>query len=166
MRGAATLALAALIVSGCERQASAPPAATTRTSEPAPALAAPTLVATGTSEPAPAPPANAPLSLVGEWRVAGVDGAPIDAPIGIALSIDANSLGFDPRCAGFTWDYDYAAGQLTTKQRSPAAVCEIGYDPVLDRLATALSAVQSAKRTPANAIELTGGGHSVTLFSQ
>ena len=166
MRGAATLALAALIVSGCERQASAPPAATNRTSEPAPALAAPTVVATGTSEPAPAPPANAPLSLVGEWRVAGVDGAPIDAPIGIALSIDANSLGFDPRCAGFTWDYAYAVGQLTTKRRNHAAVCEIGYDPVLDRLAAALSAVQSAKRTPANAIELSGDGHSVTLFSQ
>ena len=150
MRGAAMLALAALIVSGCERQAPAPPA-----------------VATGTSNPAPAPPpANAPLSLVGEWRVAGVDGAPIDAPIGIALSIDANSLGFDPRCAGFTWDYAYAVGQLTTKRRNHAAVCEIGYDPVLDRLAAALSAVQSAKRTPANAIELSGDGHSVTLFSQ
>lgn len=166
MRGAATLALAALIVSGCERQASAPPAAPTETSNPASAPVTPPADAIRTSDSVPAPPANAPLSLVGEWRVAGIDGASIDGPSGIALSIGTDSLGFDPRCAGFTWDYKYRAGKLTTKRRNHAAVCEIGYDPVLDRLAAALSAVQSAARTPANAIELTGGGHSVTLFSQ
>lgn len=149
MRGAAALALTALLVGACGQEPAVPPA-------------------TGSSAPAPAATASreAPASLVGEWRVAGIDGQPVDAPIGIALSIDAQEIGFDPRCAGFTWDYRYSAGVLETMRRHPTAICAIGYDPVLDRLADALDSATTARRTPANAIELSGGGRSVTLFSQ
>lgn len=114
---------------------------------------------------APAPPVDAPASLVGEWRVAGIDNAEIDAPIGIALSIDAKTIAYDPRCAGFVWDYRYAAGALTPKRRQ-RPICEIGYEPVLDRLAAALDAARAVRRTPSNGVELSGGGHSVLLFSQ
>lgn len=152
IRGAAALALAALIGTGCDRQAAAPSPIASETGHTAPSAAA--------------PPVDAPASLVGEWRVAGIDGAPIDAPIGIALSIDAGTMTFDPRCDGFTWDYDYRAGRLATARRNPGAVCAIDQDPALNRLAAALDAVEGAARTPANAIELRGGGRSVTLFSQ
>lgn len=149
MRGAAALALAALLVGACEQERPVPPPA-----------------ATPTPAPSATPHADAPASLVGEWRVAGIDGQPVDAPIGIALSIDTQEIGFDPRCAGFTWDYNYSAGTLETIRRNPTAICAIGYDPVLDRLAEALDGATTARRSPANAIELSGGGHSVTLFSQ
>ena len=46
------------------------------------------------------------------------------------------------------------------------ATCRIAVHPEQQRLATALDAVTSAVRTPSNGIELTGGGHSVTLYSQ
>ena len=149
MRGLAGLALAAVFLGGCQQESANP--APMESSAAAPAVPA---------------PSNAPASLVGEWRVAGLDGQPIDAPIGIALSIQAGEIGFGPRCAGFTWEYSYSAGVLTTTRLSPTAICEIGHDPVLVRLAAALDQVRSAQRTPANAIELSGGDHTVTLFSQ
>lgn len=149
MRGAAALALAALLAGACRQEPPALPQA-----------------GSGSSSPVVSAPSEAPASLIGEWRVAGIDGQPVDAPIGIALSIGTQEIGFDPRCAGFAWDYNYSAGTLETIRRNPTAICTIGYDPVLDRLADALDGVTTARRTPANAIELSGGGHSVTLFSQ
>lgn len=149
MRGALALALAALLAGACEQERPASPSAPT-----------------GTPAPPATPRADAPATLVGEWRVAGIDGQPIDAPIGIALTIDAQVIGFDPRCAGFTWDYTYSAGTLEAIRRNPTAICAIGYDPVLDRLADALDRVTIVRRTAANGIELSGGGRSVTLFSQ
>jgi hypothetical protein len=112
-----------------------------------------------------AAPSPATAAVIGEWRVAGIDGAEIDAPIGIALSIDASTIAYDPRCAGFVWDYRYAAGSLSLKRRQ-GPICEIGYEPVLDRLAAALDAARTVRRTPSNGVELSGGGHSVLLFSQ
>ncbi|MFN3515632.1 MAG: hypothetical protein ACK4YM_00535 [Novosphingobium sp.] len=149
MRGAVVLALAALLAGACKQERPALP--------PAPA---------GTPAPPATPRGDAPATLVGEWRVAGIDGQPVDAPIGIALTIGGQEIGFDPRCAGFTWGYTYSAGVLATKRRRQAAICAIGYDPVLDRLAGALDRVTIVRRTAANGIELSGGGRSVTLFSQ
>lgn len=149
MRNAAALALAALLVGACQQERTiAPPVAENGSSENPPA------------------PANVPASLVGEWRVAGIDGLPVNAPIGIAVKIGEQEIGFDPRCAGFTWDYRYSAGTVETMRRNPTAICTIGFDPALDRLAVALDSAETVRRTPANAIELSGGGHSVTLFSQ
>lgn len=124
-------------------------------------------------------PDMALASLAGEYRVAGIDGTEVGGGIGIALTVTDKLIWFDPRCAGFNWTYTYAGGRLTTdrpqKPRTPGAplvaglggaTCRIGVHPEQQRLATALDAVTSAKRTPSNGIELTGGGHSVTLYSQ
>ena len=126
-----------------------------------------------------APDMTAPASLEGEYRVAGIDGAEVGGGIGIALTVTDKLIWFDPRCAGFNWTYTYAGGKLTTdrpqKPRPPGApytagpmapVCKIGVHPEQQRLATALDAVTATRRTPSNGIELSGGGHSVTLYSQ
>lgn len=66
------------------------------------------------------PPAYPALdSLVGEYRVAGIDGQPIDQPYGIALSIGENRISFSPECAGFVWTYEYAADGTLSTERHP-----------------------------------------------
>ncbi|HTM96019.1 MAG TPA: hypothetical protein VL100_09405 [Croceibacterium sp.] len=119
--------------------------------------------------PAPLP---APASLVGEYRVAGIDGDELNAPFGIALSIDGGRVSFEPTCAGFIWSYAYRDGALDIERRQeklhhpPPPVCAVAIHPAQQKLATALDAVNRAGRTAANGIELSGNGRSVLLFSQ
>jgi hypothetical protein len=116
---------------------------------------------------------------VGHYRVAGIDGSEVAGEIGIALTVTERMLAFEPSCAGFRWTYTYAEGALATDRpqkvpapgapltaRRMAPVCRIAVHPEQERLARALDAVTQARRTPSNAIALTGGGHSVTLYSQ
>ena len=124
----------------------------------------------------PAPAAETPASLVGEYRVAGIDGTEVGGGIGIGLSITESEIYYEPRCAGFDWSYTYGDGELSTERPGTpgprltagpqAPVCEVAVHPEKQRLATALDAVTRAERTPSNGIELSGGGHSVTLYSQ
>jgi hypothetical protein len=144
MRAPLVFAFSALTLAGCQTNADAP-------------------------DSPPLPPTEqaiaAPASLVGEYRVAGIDGTEVGGGIGIALSVTADEIAFDPRCAGFRWSYSYS-GRALAVRRHNGPVCKIGVHPEQQRLATALDAVTQVRRTPSNAIELTGGGHSVTLFSQ
>jgi hypothetical protein len=119
-----------------------------------------------------AAPLAAPESLIGEYRVAGIDGRSLDAPFGIALSITDGQVSFEPACAAFVWSYAYLKGSVDIERRQekrnhpPPPVCPEPVAPQLDRLATALDAVDRARRTPENGIELSGNGRSVLLFSQ
>lgn len=148
--------VAACLLAACQQPAEAPPPAPTPSATPEPGL-------------------PAPASLVGEYRVAGIDGAALDADFGIALSIDAGRVSFEPTCAGFVWSYAYSDGRLDIERRQealhragdpPAPVCAVAVAPEQRRLAAALDAVDRAGRTPANGIELSGNGRSVLLFSQ
>lgn len=116
-------------------------------------------------------------TLKGEYRVAGIDGDEVRS--GIALTIEDRMIAFDPRCAGFTWTYTYADGELTTDRpekprtaggpfvaRPMRPTCRIAVQPEQRSLANALDAVTKAVRTPSNGIELSGGGHSVLLYTQ
>ncbi|MEE4200974.1 hypothetical protein [Erythrobacter sp.] len=124
-------------------------------------------------------PVPAAGELPGEYRVAGIDGAEVSGGIGIALTITDQLIRFDPTCAGFSWTYTYEAGALRTdrpeKPREPGApytasikrpTCRIAVHPEQRRLAAALDAVSEVARTEDNALVLSGGGHSVTLFTQ
>ena len=117
-----------------------------------------------------------PASIVGEYRVAGIDGQPLDADFGIALSVTEDTLAYEPRCIGFVWTYTIEDGRIVT-QRDPAygpqpapgggmVSCLPAVSPQHRALAAAIDAAEEVRRTPANAVELRGGGHSVTLFSQ
>jgi len=134
------------------------PAALLAACQPVEAPAAPSSTETAQAE--------APASLIGEYRVAGIDGTEVGGNIGIGLSVTETNIFFEPRCAGFDWTYTYDSGALTTERPADRPVCKIAVHSEQQRLAIALDAVTRAERTPANGIELTGGGHSVTLFSQ
>ena len=114
--------------------------------------------------------------LVGEYRVAGIDGAGLQADFGIAVSIDGPMLSYEPTCAGFVWTIAEDAGAFTFT-RSPGfgptrqpdgtiAVCAVAVPPEMERLGAAVDAARRAWRTPANGVLLEGGGRSVLLFSQ
>lgn len=118
----------------------------------------------------------APASLVGEYRVAGVDGEPLNAEFGIALSIGADMISFD-NCQQIAWTYAYDAGVLTTS-RVPAGAseppsappqrlpCAAELPPAKQAMVEALDAANTARRTEANGIVISGEGRSLTLFSQ
>ncbi len=118
---------------------------------------------------------RAPQSLVGEYRVAGIDGEALDAAYGIALSITANEIRFE-NCQLVGWNYDYARGELTTdrigqpEQASDEAPqrlpCAAPFPPDIAKMVVSIDEAIGARRLPSNAIELWGGGHSLTLFTQ
>jgi hypothetical protein len=125
---------------------------------------------------APAKPAlGAVATLEGEWRVAGIDGQPLDQPIGLALSASKDEIWWAPRCAGFVRSYRIHGTSIRfapdTSVRpdssgNPPPVCTIAPPASVNAVLTALDAADAVVRTPANAIEISGGGHSLTLFSQ
>lgn len=154
--------LALLVLAGCQPPQAADPAP----SEPAPTQAAPPV-------PAPAPALPAPATLAGEWRVAGIDGREFNESYGLALSADQGAIWWEPRCAGVVRSYRITGGQVRfaalgspTPAATPPPVCAIGLPPRLAEVVRALDAATTIARTPANGIELRGGGHSLVLFSQ
>ncbi len=165
-------ALPCLLLAACAPQGSSgtPAASSTETAvaDPAPAPAA-------TPTPTPASTLAPVASLAGEWRVAGIDGADFNESYGLALSGSADELWWRPRCAGMARTYRIdglaisfgpPAGASPPASDTPPAVCAIGLPPRLAEVVRALDAATTVGRTPNNGIEISGGGHSVLLFSQ
>ena len=155
-----TLRAAAVLLCGCQAEPANPPTQKTRTVVPERSAQ-------------PAPPAVATLE--GEWRVAGVDGQPLDEPIGLALRASKDEIWWAPRCAQFVRSYSIAGTRLTIgpaqwlRSRPPADVpppCAIGLPPRLRDVARALDSAVQVGRTPENGVLISGGGHSLLLFSQ
>lgn len=139
--------------------------------QPAPRDEAPDTVAT----PSPAPTLEPIATLAGEWRVAGIDGEPLDESYGLALIADEKEIWWEPRCAGMIRGYTIDGLALATGPRvtdppastsTPAPVCLIARPPRLNDVARALQTAERVGRTPENGVLIEGGGHSVTLFSQ
>ncbi|TAD83766.1 MAG: hypothetical protein EAY70_01780 [Sphingomonadales bacterium] len=108
-------------------------------------------------------------SLVGEYRIAAIDGRAIDWPFGLTLSIAPDRIVFDGPCNGYAWDYRLK-GQALTLRRSaspdPDCLARARIHQLVFDLATAVDAATSAGRDPSNAVILAGGEHQVTLYSQ
>lgn len=118
----------------------------------------------------------APTTLQGGWRVAGIDGEPFDEPYGLGLMADETEIWWEPRCARMVRSYAISgdAIEIGTPPDPPAVaegvppppVCTIGIPPRLTDVVRALDNAERIERTPANGVRLSGGGHSVTLFTQ
>jgi hypothetical protein len=118
----------------------------------------------------PAAPRLQPVgSLAGEYRVAGINEASLDASIGLALSITDRVILFDGPCGRAAWDYELEGIRIrTVRVNYPDPDClgsRRAYNLVI-ALASAVDAVEFAGRTESNGIELSGGERSVTLYSQ
>ena len=136
--------------------------------QPAPAdPSAPADTATAvTSEGEPqAPSIPAPQTLVGEYRVAGADGQPIDLGWAMTVRIDGERIALTSQCLTPEWTYSYSGGVLETTP-IPKPVCERAYAQVEQAAMAALDEATDARRTPENALVLEGEGGSITLFSQ
>jgi hypothetical protein len=118
-------------------------------------------------------------TLAGEWRVAGIDGAALDEPVGIALSADDSEIWWEPRCAGAIVAYRIVNERFIQVEypepspRPPGAepappppVCAVAVPRSLDEAMTAIRAADRIERTRSNGVLLSGGGRSITLFSQ
>ena len=111
--------------------------------------------------------APAPVTLAGEWRVAGIDGQDFDEPYRVAFSADGDHIWWSPRCAGQTIDYNIDGNRFeAVSPPPPPAVCAIGYPERLPQVMAAILAAERIERTPANGIRLSGQGRSLTLFAQ
>ena len=114
------------------------------------------------------PAAEPTVELEGHWRVAGLDGEPIDAPYAIALVADQESIWWQPECALQYRDYSVSGSRFSAPMRSNAnlEVCDIGFPEELEQIWSALEAADHIERTPENGVQISGNGRSVTLFSQ
>ena len=162
MRHAAALILLGTV--SCTPAAEAPeePAGVT-----APAAEPTTAQASAAPEIAPREPATlVPASeLVGEWRVAGVDGQPIDLPYGVTASITADRIHVVADCINLAWSFAAESGTIETR-RVPVEGCGRGLAPQEEALVAAIDAATGFGRTPSNAMEIFTSRHRVTLFSQ
>ena len=118
----------------------------------------------------PAPPgvpegAIATGELVGEWRVAGVDGRAVNLPHAITVSIDATTIRYASHCVSGVWTYRAAGPSIVTRQ-VPQAMCDRGRYREERALDAVFSAPGAIRRTAGSGIDIAGGGHSITLFSQ
>jgi len=124
-------------------------------------------------------PADAPVTLAGEWRVAGLDGEEFDEAYGIALSADDSEIWWEPRCAAQAVRYRIDANRFEsvpppapptadagTGADAAVAVCAIGLPERLPEVMAAIRAADRIERTPQNGVRLSGRGHSLTLFGQ
>lgn len=113
-------------------------------------------------------------SLAGEWRVAGIDGRPLDEPVALALTGDERRLWWEPRCAGMARTYRldghritfHAAASKTPEDGATPPVCAIALPPRLAEVMRALDGAERIVRTESNGVLISGPDHEVTLFSQ
>lgn len=159
------IGFAALSLAGCSEVDRAEPPSPVEgpTSSPAAVAQTPAEVPTTT------PPANVAVTeageLVGEYRVAGVDGEALNAPVGVAVSINKTTISLLP-CAGYVWRYTYAAGKLETEPAPGPSDTLCAPTREVAAVGAALNGANRVARTPSNGLEFSGGGHSVLLFSQ
>lgn len=106
-----------------------------------------------------------PAALVGEYRVAGVDGQDINLPYGITASVSAEEIEVSSQCVRLKWAYTLV-GEVLAASRMPVMSCQRGLLPEEGAIARAFDQAAQVRRTPANGIEFSGAGHTVTLFSQ
>ena len=133
-------------------------------------LAALALAGCQAAEDEPAPPPETPAissaaELAGEYRVAGVDGSDIDLPHAVTASIDESRIHLVSDCVNLAWTYRFA-GELLATEQAPVESCARGYDATEQALLAAFDVADTVRRTPENGVQFSGGGHSVTLFSQ
>lgn len=120
-------------------------------------------------------------TLSGEWRVAAIDGISYDESVGLALSADAEEIWWEPRCAAIVHPYRiegfvFRARNIAPSPASTAGpdglprpaplICTIGPLPHVAEVSRAIRKATRIERTEQNGVLLSGGGHSLLLFSQ
>lgn len=101
----------------------------------------------------------------GEFRLAGVDDSEVDLGHAITISIDEAMIAVASQCVTPRWRYQLVDGVLST-QIVPEPICERGRYAAEDAVIAVFTTPETVARTPQNGWKVSGGGHSITLFSQ
>lgn len=101
----------------------------------------------------------------GEYRLAGADGADVNLPHAITVTVSEDTIALASQCVTPRWTYRHEEGLLVT-QSIPDPVCERGRYPAEDAAIAVLDSPETILRTPENGWFLAGSGHAITLFSQ
>ena len=83
----------------------------------------------------------------------------------MSASIAADRIDVTSDCIRFAWSYRFESGVVTT-ERVPRPSCRRALLPEEEAIAAAFDNAGMVRRTPANAVEFSGGGRSVTMFGQ
>jgi hypothetical protein len=163
MRSLPVSLLIAVALGGCQPSGPAPAEREPRASE---AAASPS----ATPQPTPSQPASVAITeveeLVGEYRVAGVDGRDINLPYGITARISDVAILVEADCVKLSWSYFFEGTSLVTEQLFPRDSCGRKLLPEEEAIVTAFNGATAVGRTPANGIEFAGENSWVVLFSQ
>lgn len=152
MRLFVPMALATIVLPACQPDAGPP--------DPAP-----TAPASAASGAAPPPSAESRVSLAGEYRVAGVDGQDVNLPHAITVSVTGTVIRYASQCVGGMWSYRQD-GNAIELERIPTEACERSLYPEEAAIETVFANSATVSRTASNGLQVEGGGHSLTLFSQ
>lgn len=112
-----------------------------------------------------------PATLSGTWRVAAIDGRPVDEAHRLLLTGDGDKLWWEPRCAGMARGYRIGGSSIMFASLAPPLppgsptppVCAIGLPTRLNEVFRALDAATTIARAPENGILVAGGGRSLIL---
>lgn len=111
--------------------------------------------------------AQAPVSIVGEWRVAGVNHTEIDQPYAMTATISDTLIQVRSQCLTFVRAYTLEGVALGVGPKpGPMVMCDRGHDPQERQVDSALAAADTAYRMPDGSLVLAGPGGRITLFTQ
>ena len=101
----------------------------------------------------------------GEYGMAGHDGQEIDLPHAITVSVTADTIAVTSDCVTPRWTYRVEQGRMIT---APVAtpICKRGLLPEEAAFYAVFAAPDAVARTPANGLDVRGGGHVITLYTQ
>ncbi|WJY19804.1 hypothetical protein QQS45_06205 [Alteriqipengyuania flavescens] len=108
---------------------------------------------------------TAPDTIVGNYRVAGADGAEVDLGWAITVAITHDTIRYGSLCVSGTWTYTYTGGRIFT-EAVPIAVCDRGRYPAENAIVAVFGSNPTVSRTAENGLLFEGGDHSIMLFSQ
>jgi hypothetical protein len=123
-----------------------------------------------------APAAIAPVgTLAGKWRIARIDGEPLDEQNGMALEASDREIWWSPRCAGFARSYRIDGNSFSTGPylgwepprpgAPPPPVCGIAPPPRIGEVFQILTGATDIRRTAESGVEISGRGRSLLLFT-
>ena len=102
--------------------------------------------------------------LQGEYHAIAIDGEAAMLRDPVLVRFDGERLSYTSGCISGAWSYAFANGAIRVGETVPQAACRRALEPIEQVLTRALPAVTKAERMPGGWIDLTGGGHTITLL--
>ena len=129
-----------------------------------------------TSAEQPAVPVDTPTGLnasdiAGEWRVAGVNGGEVNQSNGITASITDKTILINSGCVNMVYSYTLSNGTFSAALGQdvggkPVMSCMRGLSDTENAIGDAIQKADTAKKDASNALVLSGGGTSLSLYTQ